>query len=107
MPEASTELKLLGGGLSVASQGKRDALDLARHELESFVTAAGGQATIRVISAKLRAHVPAFFEQLAREGLSSQKPFDSFVAPFPDVFEIYGSGKGRGISLNKRIIHRY
>ena len=83
----------------MASQGKRDALEIARHELERFLGAIGGQATVRVISAELRAQAPAFFEQLARKGLSRQKPFDAFVALSPDVFEIFGSGRGRSIRL--------
>jgi hypothetical protein len=96
--EASTELNRVGRGLSVAGQAKRDALGAARYELEKFLEAAGGQATVRFVSSELREKAPAFFEQLAREGLSRQKPLDAFVALFPDVFELYGSGRARGMS---------
>ena len=96
---ASTDLKLAGRGLSVASQAKRDALGPAQYELENFLEAAGGQATARFTISKLRAKAPAFFEQLAREGLSRQKPIDAFVALFPDVFKFYGSGRERSVRL--------
>ena len=95
----STDLKLVGRGLSVAAQAKRDALGAARYELENFLEAVGGQAAARFASAELRAKVPAFFEQLAREGLSRLKPIDAFEALLPDVYEFYGSGRGRGVRL--------
>ena len=99
MDEASTKLKLVGRGLSVAGQAKRDALGAARLELESFLEAAGGEATVRVVMSELRAQAPAVFEQLAREGLSRQKPIDAFVALFPDAFEILGSCRERSVRL--------
>ena len=89
---ASTELRLVGRGLSVAGQAKRDALGEARAELENYLDAAGGEKTVRATMADLRAQAAAFFEQLAREGLSRLRPLDAFVSLFSDVFELYGSG---------------
>ena len=89
----------MGKGLSVAGQAKRDALGAARLELESFLEAAGGQATVRLALSELREEAPAVFEQLAREGLARLKPIDAFVVLIPDVFEVYGSGRGRGVRL--------
>ena len=83
----------------MASQAKRGALGAARYELENFLEAVGGQSAVRFVSAELRAKAPAFFEQLGREGLSRQKPIDAFVALFPDGFELYGPGRGRGVRL--------
>ena len=95
MEGASTELRLVGRGLNVASHAKRDALGDARAELESYLEAAGGEKTVRAVMADLRTQAPAFFEQLAREGLSRQCPLDAFVALFPDVFEVYGTGNSK------------
>ena len=97
MEGASTELKLVGRGLSVAAQAKRDALGGARAELENYLESVDGQATVRAVGNEMRK--TAFFEDLAREGLSRRNPLDAFVALFPDVFEIYGSGATRGIRL--------
>ena len=53
---------------------------------------------MRVVSARLRESTD-FVEQLAREGVSRQEPIGAFVALFPDVFELHGSGRDRGIRL--------
>ena len=53
---------------------------------------------MRVVTADLREKTP-FFELLADEGLSRKSPLDAFVALYPDVFEIVGSGKSRGLRL--------
>ena len=89
----------MGRGLSVASQAKRDALGGARAELENYLEAVGGLATFRAVGVEMRK--TAFFEDLAREGLSRASPLDASVALFPDVFEIYGSGATRGIRLRR------
>jgi hypothetical protein len=99
VPEGSTELQLAGRGLSVAGQVKRDALNSQRSELDNYLEAAGGQAVVRKLIADLRQEVPDFFDKLAREGLSRLKPIDAFVALFPDVFEFYSPGRGRGVKL--------
>ena len=99
VPEGTTELQLVGRGLSVASQAKRDALKSERNDMENYLEAAGGQAVVRTLISDLRLEVPGFFEKLAREGLTRQKPIDAFVALLPDVFEVYSSGRGRGVRL--------
>ena len=98
---ASTELKLVGRGLSLASQKKREALVLARDELVTYLELAGGQETVRKLTASLR-EKSAFFELLADEGLSRRAPLDAFVALYPDVFELTGSGATRSIRLRDR-----
>jgi hypothetical protein len=97
---ASTELQLVGRGLSIASQKKREALVLARDELVTYLERAGGRETVRKLSASLR-EKSAFFELLADEGLSRKNPMDAFVALYPDVFELYGSGQSRGVQLKE------
>jgi hypothetical protein len=94
---ASTELQLTGRGLSLASQKKREALTQARDELVIFLERAGGRETVRKLSTSLRE--TDFFEQLASEGVSRKNPMDAFVALYPDVFELYGSGQSRGVQL--------
>ena len=74
-------------------------MESQRSELENYLEAAGGQAVVRKIIADLRREVPSCFDKLAREGLSRLKPIDTFVALFPDVFEFYSSGRGRGVKL--------
>ena len=76
--DSSTDLKLVGRGLSVASQAKRDALGDARGELENYLESVGGQASLRVVGVEMRK--TEFFEELAREGLSRRTPMDAFVA---------------------------
>ena len=51
---ASTELKLVGRGLSIASQKKRDALISARDEVVMYLETAGGQENVRKLSTNLR-----------------------------------------------------
>jgi hypothetical protein len=97
---ASTELQLVGRGLSQASQKKREALVLARDELVTYLERAGGRETVRKLTASLR-EKSAFFELLADEGLSRRNPMDAFVALYPDVFELYGSGQSRGVQLKE------
>jgi len=95
--EASTELQLVGRGLSLASQKKRDALVQARDEVVMLLERLGGRATIRKVSTSLRE--TDFFDLLASEGVSRKNPMDAFFALFPDVFELYGSGQQRGVEL--------
>jgi hypothetical protein len=95
--EASTELQLVGRGLSLASQKKRDALVQARDEVVMLLERLGGRATVRKVSTSLRE--TDFFDQLASEGVSRKNPMDAFFALFPDVFELYGSGQQRGVEL--------
>ena len=82
----------------MAGQAKRDALGGARAELENLLEGLGGQATVGSVSRRLR-EGKGFFEPLAREGVTRKAPIDAFVALFPDVFELYGSGRGRGVRL--------
>ena len=98
VPEGSTEPKLVGRGLSVARQAKGNVLGGARAELENVLEGLGGQATAGSVSRRPRESTD-FFEQLAREGVSRQKPIDASVALWPDVFEPYGSSRDRGIKL--------
>ena len=93
----STELKLVGRGLSVASQKKRDALMSARDEVVLLLEKAGGQENVRKLASELRGS--SFFNILAGEGLSRKAPMDAFVALFPDVFEFVGSGSARSLRL--------
>ena len=88
----------MGRGLSVAGQTKRDALGGARAELENLLEGLGGQATVGSVSRRLREST-GFFEQLAREGVPRKAPVDAFVALWPDVVELYGSGRDRGIKI--------
>ena len=83
-------------GLSLASQKKREALVLARDELVTYLERAGGRETVRKLSTSMRERSP-FFELLADEARRS--PMDAFVALYPDVFELYGSGQTRGVQL--------
>ena len=73
----------------------------ARDELANYLEEAGGQAMLRVVAAGLREKTP-FFELLAAQGLSRRSPLDAFVALFPDVFEIAGSGSSRSLRLRGR-----
>ena len=94
---ASTRLELTGRGTSIASQAKRDALQPQSEELVNILEELGGEATVRAISTRLRGS--EFFEQLATEGLSRKVPLDAFVALYPEVFEITGSGQTRALRL--------
>ena len=93
---ASTELKLVGRGISLASQAKRTALEPEREALENVLEELGGQGTIRVVNARLPA---TFMPRLLAEGVSRNRPFDAFVALFPELFEFYGRGPTRGLKL--------
>ena len=53
------------------------------------------------MTADLRDKTP-FFELLADEGVSRRAPLDAFVALYPDVFEIVGSGGSRSLRLRSR-----
>ena len=72
----------------------------ARDELVIFLERAGGRETVRKLSTSLRE--TDFFDRLASEGVSRKNPMDAFVALFPDVFELYGSGQSRGVQLKDR-----
>ena len=70
----------------------------ARDELVRFIEQAGGRETVRKLSTSLREQT-SFFKLLADEGISRKSPIDAFVALYPDVFELYGSGQMRGVQL--------
>ena len=97
MDGASAEVAPTGRGVSGAGQAKRDALQQQRDELDDVLEALGGEASVRAVGARLRQ--TDLFDRLGREGLSRQRPLDAFVAPFPAVFQLYGSGAARGLRL--------
>ena len=77
----------------MAGQAKRDALQQQRDEVENVLEALGGGASVRAVGET------DFFDRLAREGLSRQRPLDAFAALFPEVFQFYGSGAARELRL--------
>ena len=93
---ASTRLGLTGRGISAASQATRDALQRQREELVNVLEALGGEATLRAIAAELRGPV---FEELVAQGLPRAQSLAAFVALYPEVFEIAGSGRTRSLRL--------
>ena len=67
----------------------------------TYLERVGGQETVRKLTASLRER-SAFFELLADGGLSRRAPLDAFVALYPDVFELTGSGGTRSVRLKDR-----
>ena len=84
----SVQPMLLGRGLGLNRQRRKDALEAQRIELDNALESAGDEDTVRNLTRRLRQS--DFFEVLRREGLGDRRVFESFIGLFPAIYTFVG-----------------
>jgi hypothetical protein len=93
----STQPQVMGRGLDLNRQRRKEALEAQRIELENALGAVGGTETVRNLTRSLRQ--TNLFDELRRAGIGDRRTCETFICLCPSNFAFVGSGAVRSIRL--------